>query len=388
MSTKIAKELIEKYQAGTATPDEIALIEKWVMLGTVKELDLSDEELASDFSTIRNQLPLKYERKQVKLWPRIAAAIAIVFCIGLGYSIYLGQTTEGFRLAREYRNDIKPGKNTAIITLPDGTAIPLSDTKTGVVIGDELKYNDNSIVISNEELNLLNSTDKRSLPDGRDDGKVQTLTASTPRGGTYQVVLPDGTKVWLNADSKLRFLSDYRNKAQRIVQLTGEAYFEVTTAYTSLQGRRTKQPFLVLSNGQRIEVLGTHFNVSVYPGDPVATTTLLEGSITLNKTLLKPNQQAERMGKGGLIISNVNGSQAIAWKNGEFVFEGEALESIMRKVARWYDIEVTYAANAPKEFTLSGVVSRTRNISAVLERMESTGKVKFKIEGRKVTVTK
>jgi transmembrane sensor len=405
MSTKIAKELIEKYQAGTATPDEIALIEKWVMLGTVKELDLSDEELASDFSTIRNQLPLKYERKGVKLWPRIAVAAAAVAAITLSIWIYTSRHPDTdrhpeFISGSPIANDIAPGKNTATLTLANGKTISLSDAKSGVVVGaSKLTYSDGTEIIQP-------SLPARGIsPGGRESnslkGENQMLTATTPRGGTYIVTLPDGTKVWLNADSKLEFPSKFGKNEQRIVRLSGEGYFEVAKVFVkssnplSLKGslpggenRNQRVPFIVISKGQEVEVLGTHFNISAYGDEVAVKTTLLEGSVKINKSiLLKPGQQSISA-NNDIKIEEVDVNDAVDWKNGEFVFDKEPLEQILQKLARWYDVDITDLRKQKNNITFTGKMSRYDNISKVLSKLALTDEVNFKIEGRKVIVSK
>jgi len=254
-----------------------------------------------------------------------------------------------------YKNDIAPGKNTATLTLASGKVINLDTNRTSVIVSDSVKT-------------------------------VTALTAATPRGGTYQFTLPDGSKVWLNADSKLEFPSRF-NGSERNISLSGEAYFEIA--------KDKAHPFIVRTKNQEVTVLGTHFNISSYADEALTTTTLAEGSVKVSAfdsatgrqvAVLKPNQQAIQNPTGGMQVRQVDVSEALAWKNGEFVFDDEPLESIMRKVARWYDVDVVYEANAPKDVTLGGYVSRTRNISVVLEQMERTGKVKFKIAGRTVHV--
>jgi transmembrane sensor len=471
METKTAKELIAKYQAGTATAAEVALIEKWVMLGRVKDLDLSDEDLAADFAMIRSQLPLKYVKvKRFSLWPRIAVAAAAVAAIVFGVWFYTIELTASRKAPRNdvaYKNDVAPGKNTATLTLANGKVISLSDAKIGVVVdAGKLAYNDGTVV----DPSLRGGTTKqppfgdevaasRNAP--RNDGMM--LTASTPRGGQYQITLPDGTRVWLNADSKISFPAQFIGKERKVLLVNGEAYFEVSTSYTSLpgtspslRGRRTKQSFIVESNGQEVEVLGTHFNINAYSDEGSTKTTLLEGSVRVSSLrggthetssgqakqphdeiaasrraprndgrnnnygrnndkgnnnerskggdpglrrddgqgddgggkseVLKPGEQAVLTANSNqLKVTQIDPTEAVAWKNGNFVFNDEDLESILRKVSRWYNVDIIYESK-PVGVSLLGVVSRSKNVSAVLNALEETGKVHFKIEGRRITV--
>jgi ferric-dicitrate binding protein FerR (iron transport regulator) len=245
------------------------------------------------------------------------------------------------------------------------------------------------------------------------EGESRSLEVITPKGGTYSIILQDGTKVWLNADSKLEFLSNYRNKLQRIVKLTGEAYFEVAKILspTGRDGRRPERvPFLVESNGQRVEVLGTHFNISAYKGETIKTT-LLEGSVRVaslaplgrgaaggeGSVTLRPNQQSTvhlsplgRDGEareGNITVKQVDATEAITWKNGKFSFEREEMLSIMRKVARWYNVDVVFQEPL-QQVKLTGSISRFENVSKLLDMLENTKEVHFKVEGRTVYVTK
>ena len=205
-------------------------------------------------------------------------------------------------------------------------------------------------------------------------------TITTPRGGEYQLVLPDGTKVWLNAASSLKFPSAFTGKS-RDVELTGEAYFEVA--------KNKERPFRVKFNNSEIEVLGTHFDVKAYKDDEEARATLLEGSIKITKNneqrILLPGQQATESDKKGLKISAANIEEAVAWKNGFFIFHDLDIQSIMRTAARWYDIDVNYQGNLTnKQF--GGRISKYKNISGLLKNLELTGTIHFTIEGRRVTV--
>ncbi|TKC04400.1 FecR family protein [Pedobacter frigoris] len=303
----------------------------------------------------------------------MAAGIAAVvggLVFGLWFFNYRSEIAGGSHDNKyRYANDITPGKNGATITLANGKVIKLRDNKSGVVIGeDRLAYSDNNDVV---DLSL------RSVE----------MTAETEKGQTYEFTLPDGTKVWINAASKLQIPSSFSRGGVRKIYLDGEAYFEVT--------KNKERPFVVESNGQQVEVLGTHFNINSYADEGSVKTTLLEGSVRVathsygveSSTVLKPQQQATLINQA-IKVKETNTEEVLAWKNGSIVFRDKTLEGLMRELARWYDVTVVYAADAPKNVTFSGAVSRTRNISTVLERMQTTGSVKFKIEGRTVTVMK
>jgi transmembrane sensor len=420
MDDKVLKDLLSKYRQGICTEEELALLENWVSVTTYSEYVISEKELQEDFDLIAKALPL-VKPKETKLWPRIAVAAAIA-AITLGTWIYMNEVASSRKAPRNdevVMNDIAPGKNGATITLANGKVIQLSDSKTGVVIGDDsIKYNDGSFLspsgrdgVAREGSGPVNplSSQGGSLPEGE---RSEALTATTAKGQTYQFTLPDGTKVWLNADSKLEFPSNFVNSKTRFVKLSGEGYFEVA--------KDKAHPFVVQTDKQTVEVLGTHFNINSYNDESSVRTTLLEGSVSVRHAefisasrnskaalqgrgpdlrqdddrfkqdseavILKPNQQSILTGSNRIKLQDVDVSEIVSWKDGEFKFKEETVESIMRKVARWYDVDVVYEKDAPRDIKLGGVVSRSRNVSAVLKMMELTYRVKFKIEGRKIVV--
>jgi ferric-dicitrate binding protein FerR (iron transport regulator) len=488
MNDKEAKELLERYRMGLCTDEERIAIEAWVDQEVAQQpWNISAREKAEFGQSLKNRIDqarnTEYEkvvspRASVlfRLWPRIAAAAAILLVAGAGLvfytSYYAARHLEGSEATRDllnYANDIAPGKNTATITLGNGSTIVLSDAKTGVVVGAEsLRYNDGSAVDANDssrhlddrrtdqrelnetannnnsseltdqrelnetdknninsELNPLNSTGKRSLPGGRDDEKVEMASVTTPRGGTYQITLPDGSHVWLNAASSVKFPAKFTGNMRR-VELSGEAYFEVA--------KDKEKPFIVESNGQQVEVLGTHFNISAYKDEASVKTTLLEGSVRIvlssrgkrsdeNRALrelsaakplgyatsrdlsyrrddgggrndgqgaaiiLKPNQQAVLTGSKQLTVKEVNAASFANWKDGVFTFKNEGLRSVMRKISRWYDVEVEYAGAINETATYSGTISRFTNISNVLKLLKENEDIRFKVEGKRITVS-
>ncbi len=265
--------------------------------------------------------------------------------------------------------DIGPGTNKAVLTTSDGASITLEGENGEILIGaDAITYTDGTPV----------HTGHSADPEKR---AIQNMLR-TPKAGQYHIVLSDGTKVWLNAFSLLKFPSQFIGD-ERLVELTGEAYFEVSPD--------KKKPFKVKSQGQIIEVLGTHFNVSAYTGERTATT-LVEGRVRVSdfagtgSVVLKPHQQSVLAANSTKIhIADVDTESALAWKNGYFIFDDEGLESIMKKIERWYDVEVIYEAKVRKiEFL--GRVSRSKNISSVLKALEQAGNLKFKLDGRRLRI--
>jgi transmembrane sensor len=376
MEKQQPEELINKYLSGKATADEKAMLESWYLVHTKNSEDVLPDP---EYPLIEQEMwpliekKLQPRQKQTRLWPRISIAAAIVL-VASGLYFFNKSNRVNESQQASFIHDIPPGKNTATLTLTNGKKIQLSDTKTGVVIGaGSLAYSDGSEV-SHEE---------------GSSSEVVQMIASTPRGGQYQFILSDGTKVWLNADSKLEFPSDFKNAKERIVRLEGEGYFEVAKL-TNSAGRI---PFIVKTDKQVVEVLGTHFNINSYSDEIGDKTTLLEGSVRVsstqqntNQAILKPNEQSLLVGSNPITVKKVDVEDDVAWKNGDFTFDNDDLESIMRKIARWYDVEVYYPETPKKSLHFGGVVSRSRSISSVLNSMQSEGQVNFKLQGRKITV--
>jgi len=205
-----------------------------------------------------------------------------------------------------------------------------------------------------------------------------------PYGGQYQLELPDGTKVWLNAGSSLRYPVSFTGH-ERKVELTGEGYFEVAKNKT--------MPFRVQTSKQVVEVLGTHFNINAYNDDPSVKTTLLEGSVKVTQNtmgtfkMLKPGQQSV-LKNNELQVKEADTEEAVAWKNGLFLFNDQSLDEIMHQVSRWYDLQIVFDDVSLKTQRFGGSISRFKNVSQLLQVLESTGSVHFKIEGRRLTAMK
>jgi ferric-dicitrate binding protein FerR (iron transport regulator) len=368
MNQTEATALLQKYKAGTCSEEEKAALENWYLQWNNDEHAFEEAELLTLKKEMWHVMPSKPSvPKTLHLWTKIAVAAAVVIAVSTGIWFYTVQQREHGIRKELLANDIAPGKNTATLTLANGKTITLSDAKNGVVIdGRKLAYNDGTAV---------------TAVSPKIDSTIM-LTAATPRGGTYQVILPDGSKVWLNAASSLKFPSDFNKYTTRKVRLTGEAYFEITKDKT--------RPFIVATDKQDVEVLGTHFNVNCYVDEPIAKTTLLEGSVKISAynavEILKPGEQASLKGNK-INVESVDTEAAVAWKNGNFVFDDEDLESIMRKIARWYDMEVYYQDKPQKPSSL-GILSRSKNLSALLKVLASSGQVHFKVEGRRIIVMK
>ena len=275
-----------------------------------------------------------------------------------------------------YANDINPGTYKASIKLPNGKTFALSSAKTGVVIdASKLTYNDGTKVQSSLQhwpaLGAQTGTNAEGVSGG---SSLSTLT--TPRGGQYQIKLADGSVVFLNAGSSLTFPVAFSGKERRVL-LKGEAYFRVV--------HNSAKPFRVQTAGQVVEDIGTEFNINAYDDESTIKTTLIEGSASVNGVILTPGKQSTLHGQT-LQVKTIDPAEAIDWKNNEFVFNDEPLESVMRKVSRWYNVDVIYQNESLKKGTFWGSISRFSKVSELLNMLAVPGNVKFKIEGRKVYV--
>lgn len=261
--------------------------------------------------------------------------------------------------------NLHPGGNKATLHFSDGTSLGLDQSHNGIVIGNSITYNDGSVALGS-------TTDKK-----------QMMTLSTPRGGQYQIQLSDGTKVWLNAATSLKY-PDKFTEHQRLVELNGEAYFEVAKS----QGR----PFVVLTAKEKIEVLGTHFNVYSYPNEKESKVSLKEGKVKVSvptgeEQVLVPGEQAVANGES-LRVQQVSIDESISWTNDEFMFNNEPLGTVLTQVARWYNIDIDIDPTLSK-IKLWGSVSRLDTFDKVLKIIEMTDdKIKIKIEGRRVRLMK
>jgi transmembrane sensor len=383
MQQEDLKQLLSRYQAGLATDDEKALLESWYLDhddNYKPEYSAADRIKDADSVWASLQSP-GTGRRSMKLWPSIISIAAVLIMVSVASYFYMHQIDKPEASYTKQVDDIAPGGNKAILTLADGRKISLTDARSG-----ELAEQSGISITKTADGQLIY---KISEPDVNVSGS-QYNTIETPNGGQYQVVLPDGSKVWLNAASSLKYPVSFASVDQRKVELKGEAYFEIA--------KDEKHPFIVKTDQQQIEVLGTHFNVFAYPEESAVKTTLIEGSVKVNGTRggtftpesevrLRPGQQSI-VDLGGIKVVNVDTDEAVAWKSGYFRFDDENLESIMRKISRWYDVDITWTDQAVKNETFAAVTTRFANVSRLLNMLEQTGDVKFEVDGRKISIRK
>ncbi len=366
-------ELIDKYLDGTASPQEKALLEEYYnRLEKMGTLNLSAEEKEAlkeeMYHNIQSEIS---ERKIIPLYQRsifrvAAAAVILIFLAAGGYFVFFNRDNkQPIASNKQQVKDLPPGKNSAILTLANGKQIIL-DTAKGT-IGKQ------------GGTTVINLSGLLSYQSGENEGEVLYNTVTTARGNQYQLVLPDGSKVWLNSATTLHFPTLFKGN-ERIVDLDGEGYFEVA--------HNPSKPFHVQTGNQDVEVLGTHFNINSYKDEKDIKTTLFEGAVRVSKqgkiTLLKPGEQAIADGAAITVNKDVDPDKILAWKNGWFEFDNTDLATIMRQVSRWYDVDIVYEGKPTSE-TYGGRISKNLPLSGVMHSLESNG-IKFRLEGRKLYV--
>lgn len=370
-------DLYEKHQASTATPAERARFEATLGATDLPDLPWQEAEHGDEAATQaaifqrlqQSGLPAPGRRRRT---PWAALLAFVVLLVAGGYWGWQHRTAPAVarRPARPAAPvALRPGRNQALLTLADGRTVLLDQAHLGLLAqqgGSQVQKT------ADGQLRYAASAPTTS----------QSLynTLATPRGGQYQLTLPDGSQVWLNAASSLRFPVSFAG-AERRVELTGEAYFEVA--------KDARHPFKVAARGAEVTVLGTHFDVQAYDDEPALAATLLEGAVRLGQgtqqALLRPGQQARCWPQGTIQVREVDVQHAVAWKNGYFVFNDEPIEAIMRQVARWYDVDVRCQGTLTnKDF--NGKISRYKDAADVLRVLELTGAVHFTTEGRRITV--
>jgi ferric-dicitrate binding protein FerR (iron transport regulator) len=312
-------------------------------------------------------------RRRVIPLRKIAIAASVIgFLLLSTFLLYIINTSKGTLNAevneQRFKNDVLPGGDKATLTLADGSTVVLDDVQNGT-----LTQQGSSKVIKVGGKLMYDPINKNSK-------EIVYNTISTPNGGQYQLELPDGSLVWLNATSSIHFPTSFIGKERR-VEITGEAYFEVA--------KNRDMPFVVTVNGAEVQVLGTHFNVNAYSNEDNLKTTLLEGSVKFvsgtNINMLKPGQQSQLTGNGLInVVSNVDVEEVVAWKNGMFDFENAGIETVMRQLSRWYDVEIEFKGKTDDLFIAE--MRRNIKLSDALRALELTGKVKFEIEGKKIIV--
>jgi len=387
MNASQFSDLLQRYRLGACSDEEKEWVEGWYnerRNDIYNPLTEAEEEMvgARMYGNVQEVLTTATAERVIPIWRKkrtwwVAAGTTMLMATACYFLFtHKGSVPGIVQTPKSGTRPVMPGGNKALLTLGDGSVIVLDSAANGA-----LSQQGKTIVLKKQDGQLIYQSQHNGNQEAIAWNKI-----STPRGGQYQVVLPDGTKVWLNAVSSLRFPAGFTGN-ERVVQLTGEAYFEVT---------HNNQPFIVeiiaatgMPGGGRVEVLGTHFNINAYDDEPAIKTTLLQGSVKVTKdaasVLLKPGEQTSISQSSQLSQPiPVQTEDVVAWKDGRFVFNEANVETVMREIARWYDVEIVYAGKVPAE-KFEGEIPRNSNIQEVFKILELSN-VHCKIEGRKITV--
>ncbi|HLR37250.1 MAG TPA: FecR domain-containing protein [Chitinophagaceae bacterium] len=370
--------LVEKSLRGTLTEKEQDLLNLWLQQKAERQLTgdikVENEEALKDrlLKRIKSDAGISDRSARQNTQTRTAkilfrSAAAVIFLVLVGGASYLFLTKQNNKpnnTSSFNQEDFPPGNNGAMLTLASGKTIIIDSTTNGRIAAQ----GNQSIVKKAGKLFYKNERKSKQL------NQQANNTISTPRGKTFKVILSDGTKVWLNAASSITYPITFTGNS-RNVELRGEAYFEVA--------HNSQKTFKVKTQGTIIEDLGTAFNVKAYNDEADLKVTLVEGAIKVDKTPLKPGQQAiVKSDKLRIVQANVD--QAIAWKNGVFIFKGSNIKDVMKQISRWYDIDVKYKGKIP-DLRFGGGITRNCNLSEVLSILKQSN-IHFKLENRTVTV--
>jgi len=392
-------DLILKHLQNEISGEEQNALNEWIAKSE-KNKQLFDELMDDD--SLQNEMKLYYESKnategfkdlafqtvfteeevtpvqthKVIIMRRMAIAASLIgFIILASYFVFRNNRTEPKEQKKNeaiVTNDVLPGKQGAVLTLADGSKIYINDS------ANQNLATQGSTQILSKDGKLIYSGQ------GKNGSEILYNTLATSRGQMYPIVLSDNSRIWLNSESSIKYPVAFVDNERR-VEITGEAYFEIA--------HDASKPFIVSVNGTEIKVLGTKFNVNAYSDEDRTKTTLLEGSVLVKKgiqhTTIKPGQQAQvsndaNNDKGIHVVSDINTAEVIAWKNGLFNFDGEDIPTALRQLARWYNIDIVYAGEAPKD-KFMGEVERNLNLSQALKILERAG-LQFTLEGKKLIV--
>ncbi len=377
-------ELAQKWLDGSATPEEKQEFDDWYRASQDEELSVPDSR-GSNEDEYRNRLMGAIGKEIGKgaapkvyrlSWPGIAAASVLAGLLAFGaWFLFSNESPGSGAEAVAVSTDVLPGTDKATLTLGDGTTIELDSTSSGALskgagylirkTGGELIY---------EELK------------GK-EARVTYNTIRIPRGGQFRLTLPDGSRVWLNSESSLRYPTVF-NETDRVVELKGEGYFEVAK---NVSGGKSRLFKINVNNSEIVEVLGTSFNIMAYTNEQGIKTTLLEGSVKVDKIgtgisqVLKPGQQSVYTANAGFQIrSDINAYDAISWKDGVISYRDADVPAIMRYLERWYDVKVVYEGEVPKR-SFTGGFSRNLPLSQALKVLELNN-INFRFADRQITV--
>ena len=326
-------------------------------------------EVKSDFNVMRKKLR---KRSSLRIWYGVAAAMVILLSVG-GMLLWDSEKVEEKSVQVAKKKTIQPGKSQAILVLSSGEEVAMGN------VAQQLEEKDGTSVVVSETGRISYEAAEGNEVTAKDTTRVMNRLV-IPRGGEFNLTLSDGTRVWLNAETELRYPVQFNGK-ERVVYLKGEAYFEVA--------KNKKKPFLVQVDDMAVKVYGTEFNVNTYNK---IETVLVTGSVSMNQggkeVLLKPNQKGVfDQVSGKITVADVDVLAYVSWKNGDFIFRNESLNSIMDKLTRWYGLEVLYQDARLQNVRLSGNLKRYKDVRELFVSFEKISDARFKVQGNKVIVS-
>lgn len=373
MQKKEFIELSARIHNGTASEADIARYNAYYNGLQQDAAEPSYPDGAALLEKIHFAIDRKPKVLRMRYWLR-AAAVAAVLAGAAVWLLVSRQTTHPPAVVQQgKRPDVAPGGNKAYLTLADGSKIALEEAKAGQLA---LQGGMRITKTAGGEILYESDTTAASAP----GAAVSYNQLSVPRGGQFRLLLPDGSRVWLNAESSLRFPTAFTGK-ERMVELSGEGYFEVA--------KNARQPFIVSSTAQKVIVLGTHFNVQAYPDEAGVRTTLLEGKVEVAtataKQLLAPGEQCRlNVQSGSMRTLSVDTEEAVAWKNGYFIFNETSMKEVLRQLCRWYNVEADF--DKVPDIRYNGSIPRNVSLSRAIGMLEQTGGVQLQFEGRTIRV--
>ena len=326
-------------------------------------------EVKSDFNVMRKKLR---KRSSLRIWYGVAAAMVILLSVG-GMLLWDSEKVEEKSVQVSKKKTIQPGKSQSILVLSSGEEVAMGN------VAQQLEEKDGTSVVVSETGRISYEAAEGNEVTAKDTTRVMNRLV-IPRGGEFNLTLSDGTRVWLNAETELRYPVQFNGK-ERVVYLKGEAYFEVA--------KNKKKPFLVQVDDMAVKVYGTEFNVNTYNK---IETVLVTGSVSMNQggkeVLLKPNQKGVfDQVSGKITVADVDVLAYVSWKNGDFIFRNESLNSIMDKLSRWYGLEVLYQDARLQNVRLSGNLKRYKDVRELFVSFEKISDARFKVQGNKVIVS-
>jgi ferric-dicitrate binding protein FerR (iron transport regulator) len=382
MGTEKAEELIRKYLEGTATPEEEALLESWYNAAVQSQPEMPGEpdypgigqEILGSLRAEQDDQPKLDQRRGkpvIRLWPRVAAVAAVVLLVSALGLVYFHKGVPDVHSTIQQEGLIAG----AVLTLSDGHRVALENVPVGGTIADgdlRIEKLDSATV----------GYDHHAVPEKGRNEKSGNNILSTEKGQQFCVVLPDGSRVWLNSDATLTYPCAFTGP-DRSVQLSGEAYFEIR--------RDPAAPFMVRAPGMDVQVLGTRFDIMAYPDESTVRATLVDGSVAVSrgdkKRVLQAGEQAlgSKTGLDSFSVFKADTVEVLAWRHGEFRFKKASIQPIMRQLARWYDVTIDYSGPISTA-SFTGVMTRKETSAQLLEALEISGDVHFTVRGKNITV--